>query len=230
MRPVLSFKLLPPLALAVTAAACASGGDQGGLAMRAVTPVEQFPIQVTQAPDEIQMRAHPQGISPAQQQALAELVYRWRAGGAGPITINAPTAGGQAVAVAAVEASRGYMASLGVSPENIRVAGYPAEDGPPVLRVGYLGYRAAGPSCGVHWDNLAANSGNEVWSNFGCAVTANIAAQVSNPRDFLTPRGQDPADATRRSMVLDKYRKGEISAGEVDEKSKGAISEAVRDN
>ena len=80
------------------------------------------------------------------------------------------------------------------------------------------------------WENLSKTGSNRPYSNFGCAVTANIAAQVANPHDFLAPRAEDPADATRRSVVLDKYRRGEKSSTEADSQAKGAVSERVGGN
>jgi pilus assembly protein CpaD len=58
-------------------------------------------------------------------------------------------------------------------------------------------------------------------------VTANIAAQVANPEDLLGPRPETPIDSGRRATVLDKYRKGEVTASAKDEQSNGIISKAV---
>lgn len=231
MRPALRIvQTAAPLLLALSAAACASTADQASLTPEALTPTEQFPIEIRQQPEEMRLAAHPEGLSYAQEQALGDLAARWRAQGGGAITIQAPTIGGRAVAVASAEGSRNLLVSLGVSPEEVRIAGYDGPpDQPPVLRVTFMTYQASGPTCGESWENLAADGANRPWANFGCAVTANIAAQVANPRDFLTPRGQGPADATRRSTVLDKYRKGEVSGQKTDEKSNGAVSEAVKD-
>ena len=220
-----------PLLLALTAAGCASNGSHHAeLAPQSLTPTEQFPIEVRQGPDEVLMKAHPGGLSPAQEQALAELAYRWRGqGGAAPITIHAPVVGGQPAGHQAVEASRGLLLSMGVAPEQLRVAAYEAApDQPPVLRIGYPAYRALGPACGQDWENISRTGDNRPYSNFGCSVTANIAIQVANPRDFLVPTQEDPADATRRSVVLDKYRKGEVTAAAADSKAKGAVADAVK--
>ncbi|HEY2743800.1 MAG TPA: CpaD family pilus assembly lipoprotein [Polyangia bacterium] len=52
-----------------------------------------------------------------------------------------------------------------------------------------------------------------------------MAAQIANPRDLIAPRDMTPADATRRSVVLDKYRKGESTATASPEANKGKISD-----
>ena len=51
-------------------------------------------------------------------------------------------------------------------------------------------------------DNNAADD------NFGCAITANMAARSPIPPISCAPRPSTPPDATRRQMVLDKYREG----------------------
>ena len=40
----------------------------------------------------------------------------------------------------------------------------------------------------------------------------NLAAMVDNPADLVQPRGETPPYTARRTMVLDKYRKGEATA------------------
>jgi pilus assembly protein CpaD len=44
---------------------------------------------------------------------------------------------------------------------------------------------------------------------FGCALQANLAAMVADPADLAAPRRADPAEAARRTVVLDKYCRGE---------------------
>lgn len=232
MRTVLrTLRRASPLLLAgVTAAACASGGDHAALGPVALTSTEQFPIEVRERPAEIRLRAHPEGLSPAQEQALGEVAVRWRSQGGGAVTIHAPTVGGRPAALATAESSRGLLVSLGVAPELVRIAAFEAPpDAPAVVTVAYASFEAIGPVCGQNWENLSSTGQNEAWANYGCAVTANIAAQVANPRDFLLPQREGPADATRRSVVLDKYRKGEVISSAADQKAKGAVSDSVRD-
>ena len=72
------------------------------------------------------------------------------------------------------------------------------------------------------------NSGLTVSAmGLGCSTVSNMAAQISDPRDILGQRPQDPADAGRRSTVIDKYRKGEVTSGAKDEQASGAISKAI---
>ena len=59
-------------------------------------------------------------------------------------------------------------------------------------------------------------------------VLARMAAQVANPADWARPRTLDPADAQRRAVVLDKYRKGELTSSEKDDNATGAVSSVVK--
>ena len=65
---------------------------------------------------------------------------------------------------------------------------------------------------------------NQSSGGFGCAITANMDAQVASPADRVRPADMGPADSQRRLFALDKYRKGEITSSAADEQAKGAVS------
>ena len=54
---------------------------------------------------------------------------------------------------------------------------------------------------------------NRQYWNFGCANQRNLASMVDNPTDLVQPRGEAPAYSARRSVVIDKYRKGDNPSG-----------------
>jgi pilus assembly protein CpaD len=58
-------------------------------------------------------------------------------------------------------------------------------------------------------------------------VTANVAAQIDNPADLLSPRDLDPPDAVRRQNELDIYRVGAVTSTTKDQQASGAISSVV---
>ena len=68
------------------------------------------------------------------------------------------------------------------------------------------------PQCGTRWGSLSRTGDNQSASNFGCAVNANLSAQIANPRDIVTPRAMTPPDAQRRAVVFDRYGKGEATS------------------
>ena len=73
---------------------------------------------------------------------------------------------------------------------------------------GFMRYVAKGPDCGRSWSNLAAVDDNREYAEFGCALTANIAAQLGNPADLVNPRAAD--DAERRAA---RDGDGQVPAG-----------------
>jgi len=220
------------LCLATTAlAACATvpapAPDPAELAR---TPTELWTDRIAVQPDEIRLAVHTAGLSPTQNQALAEFVADWRASGGGPITLRAPLGGPDPAAVGrASEGARLQLSGGGVPASAITVASYDAAGDPLApLIVGRERYRVNVPRCGQEWTNIARSANNSVQANFGCAVTANMAAQIADPSDLLGPAQVAPADAQRRAVVLDKYRKGEITASAKDESATSVISDVVK--
>lgn len=213
------------LALAATLAlgACASASLHPDAAPEARLATEQFPIKVEDRQQEMLLAAHAEGLSPNQRAALSELAADWRDRGRGPIQIRTPDGeAGRRIG----EAARLALISSGAPDNQISLVPYTAGPDAPV-RVAFLQRAAAIPDCGAQWSNLTSTGDNFPHANFGCAVSANMAAQIADPDDLLAPRPMDPADAGRRQTVLDKYRKGEIT-GAARPAEDGYISNAVK--
>ena len=194
-----------------------------------LTPSERFSIEVTPSPDELQLAAHTTGLSPAQTAALNDFIARWAAGARGAITVKAPEHGPDpAGAYRTATDTRDFLIAQGVAAADIRIVGYDAGgDAKAPVRVGYIRYEARGPQCGQSWDNLADVRSNREYAEFGCAMTANIAAQLANPEDLLHPRAMTPPDATRRENVLAEYRTGDTTSTNKDTQANGAVSTTV---
>ena len=213
----------------VTLGACASGAGAANDKPEAITPTEQFAIEVRPHPEELQLASHATGLSGNQASALDDFYRQWLLAEGGAITLKAPEHGvDPAGAFRTVTAARDLLVSQGVDPAKIRIIGYNAQGQAhaPII-VGYTRYDAHGPECGRDWDNLTSTGQNRPYANFGCSVTANLAAQIANPADLLAPRDSQPVDAQRREVVMDHYRKGENTSTAKDEQSSGAISHAV---
>ncbi|HEY3814657.1 MAG TPA: CpaD family pilus assembly protein [Caulobacteraceae bacterium] len=211
-------------ALAVSLTACAGAG---GKSPEPITPTERYSMKAEQHPEQMAFGAHAEGLSDNQRSALVRYVDNWMNNGGGPIVVQTPKAGGDAASRTAW-AVKAKLQQLGVGDEDIQVQGYDSDQaGAPVLIV-YQAYAAVIPRCGKSWTNLQNNYKNEGYENFGCALTSNMAAQVANPRDIVTPAGTTPADAGRRSVVFDKYRKGEVtSAAQADPNAGKAATSVV---
>ncbi|MFY8144046.1 MAG: CpaD family pilus assembly lipoprotein [Caulobacter sp.] len=206
-------------------AACASTPPDQGPNKLAATETQQWMdrIKVDAAPDEILLKPHASGLSANQSAALEALVSRWLEAEARELVVTAPnTAGAMAIQI------RDRLAGLGAG-ARVRVVGVdPASAEEGAIRVGFVRHEARPIKCGQRWENLAATRDNTVYENFGCAMAANIAAQVANPEDLVRPRDMTPADTGRRDTVLGKYRKGEVTSSAKDEQASGAVSKAIQ--
>ncbi|USQ94967.1 CpaD family pilus assembly lipoprotein [Caulobacter sp. RL271] len=207
-------------------AACAATPSDLGPSKTAATDTQQWMdrIKVTAAPDEIVLATHAVGLSVNQSAALDGLMGRWLEAQARELVVTAPNAAG-AMAVQIRE----RLIALGAPAARVRVVGFdPAGPDDAVIRVGFVGHAVEPIKCGQRWGNLAATRNNEAYDNFGCAVAANLAAQVANPEDLVRPRDMTPPDAGRRDTVFGKYRKGEITSSAKDEQANGALSKAIK--
>jgi pilus assembly protein CpaD len=221
------------LALAGLAAAglllvgCASADNK--LAKEARSPDDLYHLHAEDQSDRIMLAVHADGLSAAQQDALTALAGRWREGGARAIQISAPHGLVDSVAAyKSAQAARDKLIALGVPAEAINQVSYDAGEDPKApLLVEFTRFEAVVAACGRSWENLTATEANTVQSNFGCAVTANMAAQIADPADIAGPRAGASADAGRRVTIIEGYRKGQITSAATDSKSSGAVSSAV---
>lgn len=224
-----SLSRLTPFAAALALTACATGpATVAGPVAANVLDGWSSRVQVIAQPEEIRLAPHPTGLSGTQARALAEFHSRWTLAEGGVITVAAPTgvqgAGGYRVSADA----RAFLISQGARPEQVRLIGYDgagAANAPIVID--FQHYVAVTPRCG-EWTSASRTASNQSMSNFGCAVSANMAAQVANPGDLLGARPMDPADTARRMTVLGKYRSGEVTSTAKDEQASGAVSTAVQ--
>lgn len=190
--------------LALSLAACASA-PSGPMPL---TPTSRYTLQVEPGLDRIALAVHEQGLSPNQQDALGALGSRFAYEGAPALVVEVP-AGGDPVAGERGWDVRRFYESQGVPPHLVVLQSYPAPNPRAPILVGFQTVRAHVPQCGQSWSALTATGSNTPSSNFGCAITANMAAQIANPRDILTPRDMTPPDGNRRATVFDNYRKGD---------------------
>jgi len=215
------------LALAALAA-CASAPPDKYIA-HGLTPTEHFAVETQAQPDQVALAVHAEGVSVHQQAALSELASRWRDAGGDVMVVKLPAdAADPNRAKSMAYAVQSQLEGLGVPADRIQLAAYQAgvPDGP--VLAGFLRLAAKVQDCSGGWDNLSSTMANEPYKHFGCAITANIAAQVADPRDFVSPPGLAPADNVRRQAVLGKYREGKLTASEKDDQASGAVSTAVK--
>ncbi len=192
------------------------GGPAEGTGPIPLTPTGRYSLQVEPGIERIALAVHDQGLSANQQNALIELANRFGAEGAHTIRIEAPS-GQDVVANDLAWRVKGVLEQIGVPGHQVQVVAYAAPDPRAPVLVGFETLRASVPQCGREWGSLTRTANNQPSANFGCAVTANLAAQIANPRDIVAPRAMTPGDAGRRSVVFENYRKGERTTAEREE-------------
>lgn len=193
-----------------------------------LTPTSRYSLQVEPGLDRIALAVHETGLSANQQAALADLVNRFAIEGAPTLVVEAPAGGDPVASQAAWNVKAGLMAA-GAPDHLIRVVSYAGPDPRAPILAGFETLRAVVPRCGTQWGSLTRTGDNQSASNFGCAVNANLAAQIANPRDIVSPRAMSPADAQRRAVVFDHYAKGEQTAAAGEELVSGLRTSSAVD-
>ena len=215
MKEILRFASLAAVLLAGSCAAPINDGNgptQDGAANHPILVEPQY--QTLKLP----FSEPAAGLMPADSERFATFVSGYLASSNGAISISAP-AGADSTAAIGYFGER--LAAMGVprARRNPPRRAYPP--GCARVELGYIGYAARTNTCGDWSKSLGDTSANEVGPNFGCAVQHNIAAMVSDPRDLVSPRGEDNVDAVRRATVLGHYEKGEITASDKNKADKG---------
>ncbi|HEX8471262.1 MAG TPA: CpaD family pilus assembly protein [Brevundimonas sp.] len=201
------------LALSSALSAC-MGAQAGSLSPVPLTPTQRFTLQVEPGVERIALAVHETGLTANQTAALSSLANSFGIEGAQVLRIEAPS-GDDPVSADFAYRIKAELEHRGIGP--VQVVAYSAPDPRAPVLVGYETLRAMVPKCGTQWESLTRTGSNQTPSNFGCAVTANLAAQIDNPRDIVQPRGMTPSDAGRRTVVFDNYRKGEATAATQEE-------------
>lgn len=224
---ILGVRIALICSLGLTAVACASPRAEAEKAI--VNPLERFPLTAHDEADETRLAVHPGGLSSNQAAALAGVADRWRDAGGDVLTLTVPERGPQEMAARAMaEQARNTLMQDGVDPRAIRIGGYDsAGDAAAPIVASFASIAADVPQCGKSWDNLSGTQSNNNQSNFGCAVAANMAAQIANPADINGPQAMTPSDAGRRAAVIQNYRKGAVTSAAIDPNGSGAVSKAI---
>jgi pilus assembly protein CpaD len=199
---------------------------------------QRHPISLREAPRALELfvGANRGGLTPAQRADVLAFAHTWRDESTGGVLIDVPWGTPNAHAAhEAVAEVRSILVAAGVSPDAIASRRYRPVT--PIkfatLRLSYPKMIAEAGPCGLWPKDLGPNvegidpSNHSYW-NFGCSQQHNLAALVENPADLVQPRGETPASAARRSVVLDKYRKGEPTATRNPDADKAKISDIAK--
>ncbi|WP_298745757.1 CpaD family pilus assembly lipoprotein [uncultured Brevundimonas sp.] len=213
------------LAAAATAGlgACAPTGGAGGPPL---TPLSRYALRVEPGLDRIALAVHENGLSATQQAALGDFADRYLASGAGVVRIEGPS-GDDPAAARQTWAVRTALQAVGLPAERIVVGSYAAPDPRAPVLAGFETVRAAIPDCAAEPRAMENRFSNNSSIGLGCAINANLAAQIADPRDIVGPRPISPPDSGRAAVVFDDYRRGEPTSASQEPLVEGRIARAV---
>ena len=160
------------------------------------------------------------GLTGEQRADVLAFAQTWRREATGGVVIERPAGTRNEIAAAnSLHEVRSILAAAGVPPHAVEVRPYRPAD-PSKLATVRLNYPTmaadAGP-CGLWPDDLGPtydrqHNENRQYYNFGCAIAAQSRRHGREPADLVQPRGEVPPYTGRRTIVLDKYRRGESPA------------------
>lgn len=161
-------------------------------------------------------------LTEAQEGQIAGFAREAGERGDGIVDILVPSGSANESAANYLAGKIGHIVNrAGVPRHSVNLRAYTVPDPRAVapIRLSYAAIRADVHQCGIWPDNIANGpvSHADYWE-FGCASQSNLAAMVANPSDLIHPRASTPADQTRRGVVIDKYRLGEPTASQTEER------------
>lgn len=181
---------------------------------------QRHPITLKEREQTIEIFIGPNrgGLSPSQFADVLAFAQRWRHEATSGITIEVPHGrlidGSSAESLHQVQS---ILAASGIPRNAIYMRAYKAINSRVAsIELNYVKISAYAGPCGLWPHDLGINfeqTENRPYWNLGCASQRNLAAMVVNPADLVQPRGETPAYAPRRSVAIDKYRKGENPSG-----------------
>ena len=172
------------------------------------------------------------GLTASQRADVMSFATAWRHEAGSGIVVNVPQGGPTDHAASdATREIKSIFAAAGVPSNAIYMRSYrPSRTSLASIKLSYSKLIAEAGPCGewpkdlgVSWDSGSPE--NQPYWNFGCATQRNLASMIDNPSDLVQPRGEIPAYAPRRSVMVEKYRKGENPSGTYTGYDTGKISD-----
>lgn len=172
------------------------------------------------------------GLSAMQRAEVLSFAKNWQRDASGGVQIDRPVGSlNERAANDTLQEALSILAAVGIPNSGVGIRPYQAggEKTPP-LRFSFPQMVAQAGPCGLWPDDVGPSYDpkhfeNREYYNFGCASQRNLAAMVENPADLVQPRGETPAYTAKRTVQVDKWRKGESPATVYTDTNKGAISD-----
>lgn len=172
-------------------------------------------ITVAESVERMELYVQEDGLnlSIRDQDAMGNFLAQYARFGEGPLYLNIP---GVSANGAGVRQAQGVitqqLASMGIGQGALQMGQYDAAPNTPApVVVSYRRLMTVPMEC-QSGASLTHTGDNQPYGGFGCAQSANLAALIDNPRQFLTPYDTTPASGARRAIVLGKYVSGTNTA------------------
>jgi len=178
----------------------------------------RHPITVSEGARTVEVFVGPNrgGLTPGQRADVLSFAQLWRREATSGIVVDVPHGGPTDRAAAdSMREIHSIFAASGIPRSAVFVRHYrPARSSLASIKINYSKLVAHAGPCGLWPKDLGPAAGaeylaNREYWNFGCATQRNLAAMVANPADLVQPRGETPAYTAQRSVMIDKYRKGD---------------------
>lgn len=172
------------------------------------------------------------GLNASQRADVLAFAQTWKRESSSGVMIEVPAGGPTGRAVnESMREIRSLLAAAGIPGSVIRTHKYPATGASlAVVKLNYTRLSAKAGPCGLWPKDIGPGGGeayiqNYSYWNLGCASQNNLAVMVANPADLVQPRAEASGYEARRSVVMDKYRKGEAPSAAYTGYDTGKISD-----
>jgi len=213
-----------PVMLAITLGACSQEWrTQTNDVYVPVSHTERYPIDVVKGTVKLHVSTRSSRLSPAQTDTITRFAQQAHSSNAGRIYIRRPASSvnGDVVAgrITQIFTEQGLRGRL------LQHSTFSGARGAPVS-LSFSRRFAKTNKCGNWTKDFTQTSENRPHEDFGCSNQHNLAAQVANPQDFVTPRTSTPSDAMRRHRVFSDYRTPKSTSTPEDSNSKVSTTTA----
>ena len=215
-RAQAALRLLAISGLAVTLAGCLQSAGQQSNYPTDYRLRHPITVKETDRTVEVFVGRNRGGLTAAQRADVLSFAQLWRREATGGIIIDVPQGGSTSHAAGdSMREIHSILNASGVPGNAVSVRSYlPPDTALASIKINYSKLTAEAGPCGQWPSNLGPGqdstySENRPYWNLGCANQRNLAAMVDNPADLVQPRGETTSYSGRRSVALDKYRKGD---------------------
>ncbi|RAI43226.1 pilus assembly protein CpaD [Rhodoplanes roseus] len=235
-RRIPLLRVAAALVLATTLGGCLGTRDRDPTASVPVDYRLRHPITIQEGDQTLELfiGSNRGSLTPTQRAQVVSFAQTWKREATGGIVIELPAGTpNERAAADALPEVQSILQAGGLPPNGIHVQPYHPDSPRKIatMRIRYPRMTAEAGPCGLWPDDIGPSYANpdymtnRPYFNLGCATQRNLAAMVDDPQDLVQPRGETPAMTSRRTVVLDKYRKGEATGGIYPKEDKGKISD-----